>query len=88
MKLYLISCDEKDLVGFAAPYDCYLLAVVCANSIKEARNMSPETEKKMDWEHNEYGTWCDSPAKVKVKYLGEAAKSVKRGVVLASFNAG
>lgn len=53
------------------------------------------TRKVYPYEHratviDEDGTWV-APTKldkVKVQYIGEAASSVKRGVVLASFNAG
>ena len=68
--LYLIC--RKSLTS----YDEYDSAVVCADSIEEARRTEVDS----------YG-WV-IPRYVKVKTLGVAKDSIKKGVILASFNAG
>lgn len=55
-----------------------------------------DEEKKEFWRDTEtgaykyeetFGTWTDDITKIKVEYIGEA-KGMKKGVVLASYNAG
>ena len=78
MKLFHISQDENN------GYDTYDSAVVCAQDADDARTIRPD---EMGWCRRPR-VWCSSPDKVEVKYLGEAAEGIKRGVVCASFNAG
>lgn len=54
-------------------YDTYDSAVVCADNPDEAKLMHPQ---EVD------------PKDVKVEYIGIANRSSKKGVILASFNAG
>jgi hypothetical protein len=84
MKLWLISQDDN------GGYDTYDSAVVAAESIEGARQISPDTydygEKKGD---QRWGlTWASSPDKVQVKLIGEAIPGTQPGVIVASFNAG
>ena len=84
MKIFLISQDERD------DYDTYDSAVVCAKDEETARNMEPSpylNGEKKDFSLYD-ASWCSSPDKVKVVYLGEAAPDIKHGVLCSSFNAG
>jgi hypothetical protein len=76
MKLFLISQSENH------GWDSYDSAVVSAVDRKAARNTDPSGEKTTNWS----STWCSSPKKVKVEYLGETKRAP--GVICASFNAG
>ncbi len=58
-------------------YDTYDSAVVCAESEEEARNTNLGTPDI--WAKPEY---------VKVKEIGIANDDVKKGIIVASFNAG
>ena len=74
MKLYLtFQTDNND-------YDTFDSLVVCANTEEEARKILPDDDCK-----ERYWTQTED---VKVEYLGEAKKGSKKGVILASFNAG
>lgn len=79
MKLYLISQNEN------IDYDTYDSAVVAAHNEEEASKIHPDPPYG-SWE--DCRDWCSSPNVVKVEYIGEAAPNVKKGVILASFNAG
>ena len=74
MNLYLLSQNVK--VG----YDTYESCIVCADDEDDAANITPGS----NWGE----TWCHSPGQVAVEFLGVAAEGIKRGVILASFNAG
>lgn len=76
MNIYLISQDEND------GYDTYDSAVVAAPDEATARTIVPDE----NWPHWGVGTWCSSPDKVKVEYIGTTERP--QGVILASFNAG
>jgi len=88
-KLYLISQEENN------GYDTYDSAVVVAPDEETAKIIDPAntlqifmTEKDWDYNKNSWGSWCSSPDKVKVLYLGDATDDLKVGVVTSSFNAG
>lgn len=83
MKLFLIWQDEND------DFDIYKSAVVAAKDEEEARNTHPCSGVQMskrDWE-DKYdgftlcGYWTSSIEHVSVKYLGEAAKGISKGVI-------
>lgn len=75
MKLWLIS--QKQNTG----RDTYDAAVVCAETADEARKIHPS-----GWLYDDdYSDWAP-PGSVSVKLIGEAAETVKPGVVLSSFN--
>lgn len=73
MKLYKISQDVND------NYDTYDSAVVCAENKEEAKKTSPGSGNILEWA---------AIKDVKVEYLGEAKRGLKRGVVVTSFRAG
>jgi len=81
--LYLISQDKNN------DYDTFDSAVVCAESEEKARFIHPRNENwsGIEEEGRFEGEWCLAKY-VKVKLIGEAAKDIEVGVVLASFNAG
>jgi hypothetical protein len=80
MNLYLISQDQNQ------DYDSYDSAVVAAPDEETARNIHPNTYPQ-PWS-NDSGTWCRTPDKVTVEYLGIAKEETVTGVICASFNAG
>lgn len=82
MKLYHISQTEEE------GYDTFSDAVVCASSEEEARTIHPDGSiYNDDWQYN-WKTWCKSPDQVVVKYLGDAAEGIEKGVICSSFHAG
>lgn len=78
-------------------YDTYDSAVVVAENECEARRMNPsyfpggnEDIWPMfitDWD-KVYSAWASSVDEVYVKLIGTATPEMKKGVVVASFNAG
>lgn len=77
MKLYLISQEVNN------GYDTYDSFVVCASDEEDARIIYPLDDHSIG-----YGNWVSSPDDINVKFIGEAAPEIKRGVVLGSYNAG
>jgi hypothetical protein len=81
MKLFLITQEEnKD-------WDTYQGAIVCADDDVEARNMNPSSGEPMDWSDRRYD-WCSTPEAVTVKYIGEPAAGLEKGVILSDYKAG
>ena len=78
MKLYLLSQDER------TGYDTFDAVVVAAESEEDARTIHPTMEGN-NWTSM---AWASSPDNVSVRELGVAAKGIKRGAILKSFNAG
>lgn len=78
MNLYLISQKEN------SDYDTYDSAIVCTEDESEARETHPFGK---DWA-DPYSGWAARPEGVTVKLIGRASEHCKRGLVLASFNAG
>ena len=97
MNLYHISQEEND------DYDTYSDMVVAAKSEGAAALIHPGDRSMYEdnythpsyvvptledvWKNNS-DCWCSSPDKVKVKYIGKAAASIKKGIICASFHAG
>ncbi len=84
MKLFLISQDERH------SYDTYDSAVVCAETHSDARHIHPserDVALGKDGKWDDY-SWASIPENVQCKYLGQARRRSKRGVICASFNAG
>lgn len=80
MNLYLISQSENN------GYDTYDSAVVVAENEEDARNIHP-SGKNENWGYV-FDSWCSSPNKVKVEYIGKPKTGTLKGILLASFNAG
>jgi len=87
MKLYRIWQDVNN------NYDTYDSAVVCAENEEEARKIHPDgtydypEDEDLEIMDEEYGSWVKKKY-VKVEYIGEAREGLKKGVIVASFNAG
>jgi len=78
MKLFKISQNVNN------DYDTYDEAIVCAKDEKEAKSIHPNGNLSYN---DKEESWC--PKKdVKVEYIGEAKKGLKKGVICASYNAG
>ena len=99
MKLFLISQDHNSEIVFLS-YDSYDSAVVACDSALEAQEIHPDNHLKWDGTTwfiiNNYGakvvfdndsSWCH-PSHVKVRFIGTAEEGTKKGVILASYNAG
>lgn len=86
MNLYLI--EQSINTG----YDTYDSAVVAAESPEDARTIKPSgsqgDEYTLDNKGDVFSTWVtiDKMDKIDVTFLGHT--ELKRGVILASFNAG
>jgi len=82
MNLYLISQDVNE------NYDTYDSAIVAAKTNKEARMIHPsDLYDNWDGKAEKYGSWA-SFEDVKAKLIGTAKKGTRKGIVLASYNAG
>jgi hypothetical protein len=83
MNLYKITRGDDEV-----DYNQYDSAVVAATSPSDAKTIHPDGSYVTDERKNRmYDTWVPL-SEVEVTYLGKAAKGVKRGVIIASFNAG
>lgn len=80
MKLYKIFQTVNDR------YDTYDSAVVCAENEDAARKIHPYTNEPVK-DESELSDWC-SLKDVQIQYIGEADALTKKGVIVASFNAG
>lgn len=78
MKLWLLTQTATD------GWDTYDSVIVAAETEKEAKEIHPQGEK--GWES--ISTWAPGPDRVSARYIGRAANKIKKGVILASFNAG
>lgn len=81
MKLFLLSQNSNN------EYDTYDSCVVCAENEKDARTISPDPYHPID-ENYEYTSWAKTHESISCVEIGEANASEKRGIILASFNAG
>ena len=77
MNLYKLWQDDND------DYDTYDSAVVCAESEDEAKSIA---DTEFDSEPI-YGSWV-AREKVRCQLIGYAVSGMKKGIVVASFNAG
>lgn len=87
MKLYKLSQTVNN------GYDTYDSVVVAAKNAKDAKTIHPSlyVEDPLWWKSilpDDSTSWVWSLEHIKVKYLGVAAKGIKRGLILSSFNAG
>jgi hypothetical protein len=86
MRLFLISQAQNN------NYDTFDSAIVCAEDSEEAKSIHPQTSwgrnhSQYYWEQDR-GSWASSPEFVKVEEIGQANINQKKGVILASYNAG
>jgi hypothetical protein len=86
MNLYKISQNVNK------KYDTYDSAIVAAESERIARKIHPgarysEKNGKLRLEYIAEDTWCEFKY-VQVQLIGVACEDTKRGVILASYNAG
>lgn len=89
MNLYKISQDINN------EYDTYDSAIVAAENEDIARMIYPggrykDSKTKIGWHPYAEVEWVKFSEidKIKVEFVGEAKINQKRGVILASFNAG
>ena len=81
MNLYLLEQDVN------MDWDTYDSVIVCAESEEEAVKIHPNGDFfDTGWRWRD--AWVENPSLVKCQKIGVADKSVEKGVVLASFNAG
>lgn len=92
-KLYLLTQNKN------TGYDTYDSAVVCADSLKKAKEIDPSGFRifhdnqwyfqTVNGEHEDYYNSWALPKDITAVCIGEANRNVKKGeVVCASFNAG
>lgn len=85
MNLYYITQNVR------SGWDTYDGAVVAAKNIKDARTIHPSNFTDNNWweePQSPYSAWAHRLDQVEVELIGKAKRGVKRGVVVASFNAG
>ena len=81
MNIYLLTQDVN------VDWDTYDSAIVCAESEAEAVKFHPDgTFFDSMWLAT--CDWTKTSSDVKCKKIGVADKSIEKGVILASFNAG
>jgi len=73
MNLYLLSQTENN------DWDTFDSCVVAAKTEKEAASITPG---------GCYWMWASCPEKVTVEKIGIADKTIEKGIILVSFNAG
>lgn len=81
MNLYL--CPQEKAIG----YDTYDSCVVAAETAEEAATISPKGVLIPDHSRRFYD-WVNDPKDVECRLIGKADDNVKKGVILASYNAG
>ena len=81
MKIYKISQDVN------TDWDTYDSAIVIAENEEKAKKTYPGKIKGSAKDRKRWNAWCEI-ADVKVEYVGEAREGLKKGVVVASYNAG
>ena len=80
MKLYLLSQNENK------GYDTYDSMVVCAENKDDAITIHPNGS--VFFENDFDSTWASNSSSILCEEIGDANESQKRGIVIASFNAG
>jgi len=81
MKLWLISQFVQ------TGYDTFDSAVVAAETAEDASTIRPSIWGSDGLEEND-SAWASQAEDVSTTLIGEAVEGTKRGVILASFNAG
>jgi hypothetical protein len=81
MNLYLLTQEVN------TGYDSFDSTVVCAESLEDAKTISPYGEECTNKQDYRYDSWCKLDDVV-ARLIGVASDDQVRGVVVASFNAG
>lgn len=79
MKLYILTQGDNN------NYDTYDSIIVCAENEMDAKTITPYEGYEFG---KPYASWANSIDSVKCEEIGTANDQQKRGVILASFNAG
>ncbi len=87
MNLYYISQSVR------SGWDTYDSAVVAAKTAADAKTIHPanyqnDGDDKWWEDKSPYGAWAPHPDNVEAELIGRAKRGTKRGVIVASFNAG
>jgi hypothetical protein len=80
MKLFLLAQDSNN------DYDTYDSCIVAAETKEDAITISPDEYNAIGG--GRYTSWAFNYDSISCEEIGVANDNVKRGVVLASFNAG
>lgn len=103
MKIYLLTQNENSGYDTYDSCIVIAKNVYDARRIHPTRsidNIFYDENKKSFWSNHfgseelylfesyDYGSWTNDIEKIEVEYIGEAKKGSKKGVVIASFNAG
>lgn len=78
MNLYLLTQTEN------TDYDAYSRCIVAARNAAKAKNVHPSSKEWGNdniWEKVSW-TWCSSPDKVEVEFIGLAAPDVRENTIL------
>ena len=81
MKIYLLSQD------YNTGYDTYDSCVVCAKNEDDAKKITPYG-REFEEGDGYGGAWAIKLSQITCEELGNANKNQKRGLIVASFNAG
>jgi len=83
--LYLLTRTDEP----QSMYDKYDSCIVCAKSAIDALTITPDDSYPFEEDDDDlWSSWVKNEKYIDVKEIGKAGSSMKRGVVLASFNAG
>ena len=86
MNLYLLTQNES------TGYDTFDSCIVCAETESEAKAIFPDGSEngfEMQEHLKKLGmSWASCPENVRCELIGLAKDAVKKGVIIASFNAG
>jgi hypothetical protein len=86
MKLYLLTQKVNN------DYDTFDSCIVAAETEQDAKNINPDGDEMNtpnNWQQELfYSNWVTDVKDIQVKEIGTATADTKRGLILASFNAG
>ena len=88
LKIYKVEAPGG--YGGCGGYDTYSEFVVCAENEDEARDTHPEGYKMSEGRDFCEWSWVSKTKlnDLDVTYLGDAAKGIEKGVIVASYHAG
>ncbi len=83
LNIYLLTQNDNN------DYDTYDSIIVCAKNPIDAKSIDPYGEEYKNYKESNFMTsWAKYKSAIKCKKIGVADNKIKRGVVLASYNAG